>query len=311
MRPIVLTALLLALGSCASNWKLREGAVLETDCELFLFYPDRDGDGWGDPEANAEALCRANAELQLTASNGRDCDDDPAGHGASITGLVGANCPDEVAWANPEEYAGVVFGESEYFFTWGEENAQSRFTQAEIGCELWSATDEAGDGTGGLATFDTTSDLNAVTEVIRASVGTEPFAAYVGIGWTGPIDADPATAWGWTDGTPSDNISALFTFCDDNQPPTPSAFYPNLALVDPEHAAGIADELPKLRIALVKRGNGFCLGTPFDAVDPTDTGLFTPGNLAEANLICERVKPLPEDFAEVAPEDAVPAGEGG
>lgn len=314
MRCVAPALLVLSMG-CGSSWQIRKDVVLEVGCAEKAFYPDADGDGWGDAASEPVASCNPPEGGGVTASNGRDCDDTKK----SITGRVGAMCPEGlVASDEPIAFEGVVYASSEFVFLYGEETPALRFTSATTACQDWSGADLA-DGLwvprGDLATFDSQAELAEVQDAIEGALESgEVYAGFVGIGWEGDLQSG---AWSWTDDA-SDAVIDILPWCAGE--PLPEDFFPNLNPADPEHAPGLEDELENVRVALVLEESGsWCLGMPLDAVpaavrdeleagsadltDPYYAGMAAL-TYTDGHLVCERQTPDPANYQEIvtAPE---------
>lgn len=293
----VLPSLLVVLASCGSSWQIRKGDELVVGCAEKAFYPDADGDGWGDANAEPVASCTPPGD-GFTASNGRDCDDgNPA-----ITGRVGAVCPDALLTSSaPIDYEGVIYDQSEFVFVFGVDTPTARYAMAESSCQDWSGMDEIESEwvpRGGLATFNSQAELQEVQD--RVEEVTTHWAGFIGIHWEGGLQNGD---WSWTDDS-SDALINAIPWCG-GQKPLPEDFFPNLNPADPEHAPGIEKELEHIRLALVlQEGGSWCLGLPVDALPADlddsleDAGPWPLLTHTEAHFICERLAPDPSAYQE-------------
>jgi hypothetical protein len=275
--------------------RLRVGCAAES-----LFYRDVDGDGWGDPDSLSQPLCEADAENQLTASNGRDCDDVDA----NITGRVGRWCPQELFPEVGAEYAGLVIGETEYLYAFGTSTPTLFYADAITSCQHWGAQQLEGDvwtGGGQLATFDSAAAIATIQSAITDPEGgaaPASFAGFIGIQWDGDWNGG---GWSWVDDSDDSLISSSFTFCNGSEP-TVEEVYESLYLGDADHGPFLEDTIDDIRLAMVLTEAGaWCLGIPSDVGEPSDNDATAEGFTYEAqsgHLICEREKPNPEDYQE-------------
>jgi len=296
VRLIISTTLLLA--GCGSHWDIRKGDNLGVGCAAINFYPDADEDGWGDPGAEPAVMCNADVEAGLTASNARDCDDGDI----AITGQVGEVCPDGLVVADGGAigHGGVALGESEFAYVFGTTAPVVRHAMATNSCGAWGGVDDQGADLGSLATFSAIAELDAVLSALDGALPAGlSYAGFVGIGWEGELSSG---AWSFVDESGDGLITSDLDWC--GVEPTPGDFFPLLNINDPDHAAAIEEQLPELRLALVRQDSGsWCLGLPWEAIpagvqsqldadpdymDPDGTYRYTT---SDAHLICKRPQP--------------------
>lgn len=174
MRPLLSLPLLLLVG-CGYNWKLRDS--IDTGQDLYTFYTDADGDGWGDPDGAYEVLPEADQARNLTARNNRDCDDDDA----AITGRVASACPSQLVTPSAEiDARGVIFGEYEFLLV-HRTTPTVWPTAAAAACGPW--------GWGGeLAWFDDDAEL---AELYSETSDFMDFMGYIG------AEPDGSGGWQW------------------------------------------------------------------------------------------------------------------
>lgn len=327
---------ILVLAGCGSSWDLREGAEgPPLECESLLnYYLDEDGDGWGSPGTEADPavpvpLCAPDDGSGLTATNAMDCDDtDP-----DIGPDAGA-CPATVG-DNDADAAriGLVRGNSEYLLFVATGSALDRGTveetaaEAEAWCASWAgeATESAPEGDRGLVVLTDPAEVNEVVlaeEAGEESVFNQAFAAigggdtgcadgteqgcvafFVGMSWQGtlPSSCDDPTfdgEWVWDDGLEQDRIP----YCD-NVEPTPQDFMVGTQLCGMDNRDDIVADL---RIALVRRDSGWCLGAaPFDpALGNVQDGASLGNHPDSAFFACERPVYDPADYVDVPEEGA-------
>ncbi len=289
-------ALTLILAGCSSSWTIRKGEELPVGCVLSNFYPDLDQDGWGDGAGETVEDCEP--EDRFSAPNGRDCDDDDP----DTTGLVGALCPDNLITLEPTDpptqYAGVLYGDYEFTFVYGQSTETQRYTTADSACEGWAGADPVEDGwvaRGQLATFGSEVEAEAVKLRIEEAVDGDGYAGFIGIEWEGRVDDG---AWSWVDEESDDaGIEGFLNWCG-GVPPSPLDFFPNLNPDNPDHIPAINQELERVRLALVlDRTGAWCLGAPSDAVMEGDAmhGLYTH---TLGHFVCKRDKPNVADYQE-------------
>ena len=289
------------LGGCGSSWTIPND-VLST-LSLAWYYPDVDGDGWGDPGGEPEQLASPDVGGGLTATNDRDCaaDDD------QITGQIGAICPDDLAFGGT--VSGVSYpgdGTAEYVMTHGGDAPTPSASLAETDCGLWGSTvasETLPFGAGQLASIQVAVELDPLAEIAQRDGA---FAGWIGIGWS---TGDPEQGeWVWVDGSDKGSIQAEFNWCA-GSPPSPYSLFPFAVLNpdDPNQAAVIAADLPGKRLALVWAPDAteWCLGLPTDAIGPSvpwTEGAYTVDN---AHMVCERPYLDPAAFvSKPAPADA-------
>lgn len=297
------------LGACVHDYGWRPAAEDGKAAKCFggdcvsdrPFFPDADGDGWGEPGSEATMLPQADQAAGLTATNRRDCDDsDPA-----VTGKIGPACPGDLV-EGTVSVTGVRFGASEYVVVYGAETAVVRHVAAETACRAWGGSREL-DGVsleGHLATLAEVQELNAVQDELRASsVGVGEFAGFVGIVWQGATAlADPQASWVWSDGSTA-AVDADTPWCF-GEPPSPFDYYDHFLPAVQAHVDGLQSQLPDLRLALVwdaaaAPSGEWCLGLPDDAAPAQYSA-------PEGHFICERPAPDPEAYAVTAlPEDEI------
>lgn len=276
------------LAGCGSSWQIRKGSELEIGCVQRAWYPDADGDGWGDPTATPTAACEPPEALGRSAPNGRDCDDGTP----LLTGRTGATCPDGLlAASGPISYGGALHGPSEYVFVFGDQTPTARFSAAESGCAAWSGADRVEEEwvpRGGLAVLDDQAERVALQRGIEEALGEgEAWAGFVGLGWQGDLISGE---WAWIDaaGAPTPGLG---DWCDGE--PLPEDFFPGLDPAHPERLDAIEDVLGSLRLALVRTDEGrWCFGLPEEA--------GTTYTRTEAHLLCERPAPDPGPYEEIA-----------
>lgn len=278
LRLAILPALLLpisALVGCHSDFL--PAVQLPDDCDRSWYFEDRDGDGWGAADGNAQWLCAADdsAELQLTARNNLDCDDQVD----DVTGRIAAICPDQLV---PGGAAGFGFRASGAEFVSvlpTLDYSHVDVVDAEVTPLMWpdgaaSACGSTGWG-GGLATFANLTELTTVTDEIDAIVGDDGYAAWVGL-------VPEGTGWRWEDAAAGEGLQVTEVgFCDPFDAPDPTQ----------------VDRDPGLRVALVKPpGGDWCFGFP-DQANELDAaeGTFLYDRRS-ANFVCEREPPQASDF---------------
>ena len=287
MRFLTLTALF-AVG-CGSHWNIRKGDELAIGCAgKAKYYEDADGDGWGNPDGEPQRLCEADAELNLTATNGRDCADDDA----QVTGKVGWWCPADLSGETTIEYTGFISGESEYFYTWGTTEPTWYDTAVES-CESWGAHTKDGEDyvpQGHLATFESAAAIAEMQGQLE-TVATSGYAVLIGVRWVGTWDEGD---WGWVDQS-DDSLLTAFDFCA-GEAPTPDDVYEGLFIGDTGHAQFLEDTLRDLRLAMVLDDEGsWCLGLPSDVGESAEDSGYTP---QEGHILCERPQPDPAEYEE-------------
>ena len=163
------------LGGCGSSWTIPND-VLST-LSLAWYYPDVDGDGWGDPGGEPEQLASPDVGGGLTATNDRDCaaDDD------QITGQIGAICPDDLAFGGT--VSGVSYpgdGTAEYVMTHGGDAPTTSASLAETDCGLWGSTvasEILPFGAGQLASIQVAVELDPLAEIAQRDGA---FAGWIG-----------------------------------------------------------------------------------------------------------------------------------
>ncbi|MBA2321338.1 MAG: hypothetical protein H0V89_09295 [Deltaproteobacteria bacterium] len=278
------------LPGCGSSWTLSEGGV--EDLLKSWFYPDGDGDGWGDPDGAPQQLSGPDQAAGFTSTNNRDCDGDDD----QVTGKIGFVCPSSLSFdaSGTITSAGVSYpGASEYAITRAEGAELVNVTKATLACASWGTTAEIAEVTpsfGQLATFSSASDLDPLAATVQADGA---FAGWVGVKWStdDPDDGD----WVWIDDTPANTVQSEFDWCGDDEP-SPYDFFPYalLNLDDPDIAADIADDLPNVRLALIWEAaeSDWCLGHPSAAVD-AQVGWTSGYNYDAAHVVCERSWPDP------------------
>lgn len=289
MRTPGLLAAALALAGCGSYWDLRKGESLDVGCAgLKNFYPDADGDKWGEPDSIPTQACTADEAAGLTASNDLDCDDDDEG----ITGRAGAICPTQMVGGLATCVEGLRQGGSEFVGTCGETPLVA-FGQAAQDCQAWAgwetpeAVDEGRVGHRGLASLETDFEFNGVTDWIEQQVGSVPTAVWVDLRWSGSVTDG---SWAWPDGS----APTLVAPCGGDET-LPGDFWPELV-----PGVGGADDsleahLDEVRAALVWNGTAWCRGVPD----------FVGNAPREAYALCERPSPNLADYEDV-PEQTDP-----
>jgi hypothetical protein len=281
MSRLVIVAAFVA--GCGSNWNIGQSDQLIVDCLTERrYFQDADADGWGDPAQIGKIAC--GPEGTLTATNQRDCDDG----NASITGRVGALCPDELVAGDDADvqFGAAVAGEGEFVWVFGTTPLRS-YQEASDACAMWAEHPyPLNENTQfGLATFDpsTSAFVDVQQQVLESLVdnsGGGSFAAWVGVWWEGDLDTG---RWSWEDNS-NDSLIDDIGFCE-GVSPRPEDFFPNMYIDDPEHREVILEELERLRLALVLTdAGGWCLGLP-DAANSVDAGAY---GIAEAHMLCER-----------------------
>jgi hypothetical protein len=318
--------LVLVLVGCGSSWDLREGVQgPPLECESLLnYYVDADGDGWGDPgtvdaPAEPQPLCNPDENAQLTATNAMDCDDsDPdIGPDAGV-------CPASIGDDDAGEVAriGLVRGTSEYLFVLAtgpeaERGAvEEKATEAEDWCESWAGqlTEGSPEGDRGLIVLTDpaeVAEVNTALDEALATVGLDGVscsgtelgcvAMFVGMRWEGGVPTSCESpvvfdgGWVWEDGQgPTGDIP----FCD-NIEPTPQDFMVGTQLCGLDDADEI---VASLRMALVRRSNGWCLGTaPFQPGLPNldEFGVSRGNHPDSAFFACERPVFDPAKYVDV------------
>lgn len=288
--PAILPIATAGLAGCVSYWDIRKGEELVIGCagEL-LWFPDADGDQWGDPDSTGKPGCTAFEDEGLTANNALDCDpSDP-----SITGQTGAICPNEIASSlgGSECVVGRQQGNSEFVSSCGESPLLPPLA-ARQECEEWSGWDTSLDPGApalnrGLAALETDAEYNAVIEWLTAAAGGEPRAIWIDLRWSGSVQSGE---WQWPDGT----LPTYIPPCGGVEI-EPGDFYPDLVPGLPESDETLEEHLPDLRAALVYNGNTWCRGIP-NLSDDID-------GPRSAHVLCERPRPILADYAEVPEED--------
>lgn len=275
MRWIGRVAVLWGGTGCGYYWALQES--IDTGCgTTYAYYLDDDGDGWGVGEPVEQ--CGPDPQTGFTSLNNRDCDD----ANELVTGRTGSVCPDELVVGGSEYTAVVHSNRDEFVAVHSRGTALVWATEAEVACGPW--------GWGGaLASFDGQDDLN---EVEQALENLDIYAGFVNAGWD-----DASSSWVWLDGSGLDFNSVGWCF---GTVPEPVDFNPALDAESKTYAA----EIDQLRIALVKREQGWCFGEPGQAIPVgTDTGALGkedyPPYLSakDGHFICERAVPDPLDYA--------------
>ena len=267
--PLILSSF--ALGGCMSDF--RSEFILPTDCDRRLYFEDRDGDGWGDPNGDFGSLCEPDPDAGLVARNNLDCDDTDPG----TTGRVGTLCPDNfvvggasfVAFpSSGREFAAVLSTSDERPevtpTTWAQGAAQA------CGAMGWG---------GQLATFSNLTEFASVTE----RIGQQLESGQTYAGWVGLVPSDAGNSWVWSGREGGLNLNEV-GFCNPDLPPDP------------------ADELhADRRVALVRRSTGrWCFGRPVDANIEDGLVEYTE---REAYFVCERSTPQSSGFVVNRPPD--------
>jgi hypothetical protein len=282
------------VAGCGSYWDLRKGEELAIGCAgLLNFYPDADGDRWGDPGSTPTPACAPDEANGLTASNDLDCDDaDP-----SITGLAGAICPQDMLGGEATCLVGLREGNSEFVGTCGE-SPQVAFGQASQDCQAWAgwetpeAIEQGRTGHRGLASLETEFEYNEIEDWLTAELGGAPTAVWVDLRWEGTVTTGQ---WVWPDGSaptfvpPCGGIEAA-----------PGDFWPELVPGLPESDEALSQHLDEVRQALVFDGTGWCRGVP------TAAGLEP----RQAHVLCERPSPDLADYQMAPEDDSGPPGAG-
>jgi hypothetical protein len=273
VRLSVLAGALLATTGCGYYWSLQQS--IDTGCaSLTEYFLDQDDDGWGQ-SGTSVMLCSANQESGHTATNGRDCDDaDP-----DVTALVGSVCPESLVTGDAS-FVAAGYGDSEFVAVHASGTGVVWATEAATACGPW------GWG-GGLATFDDLEDYDVVTSALDEVEAV--YAGFVDIGW------DTANArWVWLDGSTLDLASVGWCFGTE---PTPEDFN---AYLDPDSKTYPA-EIDQIRLALVKREAGWCIGEPRQALpvglDTGELAEFPEYTTKDAHFVCERPTPDPADYS--------------
>ena len=304
------------VAACGNYWVLDES--LPSPCEKRLFFTDTDGDGWGDPYGVVEERCNGDVERQLTATNGRDCDDSVAG----ITGRVGSVCPNQLAQGDAVELTGVVYGDREFLVVHGGAAPEFYGNVVQHKCRAWgggvqtagqdteTTDDDTWEPAGDLATFASRDEWDqvqiAIDRALDESTAEWPvFAGFVGVGWSGDVSREWVGSWDWLDGDEQSSFSLeSIPYCDEQ--PTPGDILPKMTPEDPLHGPTFEQQLPKWRLSLVKPyGSDWCWGLPSAALPPSDssgsdTGIAADGmpayTLTNAHYICERPQPNEEQW---------------
>ncbi len=277
----------LAGAGCGSAWDLREGATLPTGCnELFNYYLDIDGDGWGVPTKGAPRVqCRPNFETGFTATNPLDCDD----LNPDVTGRVGALCPSEIAGPSTSCVDGLVFGDREYAVTCVPVTPQ-RTTTAQDRCAAWAGSPvgegaeepaEGADATRGLADLSAGFERAQVLELwlLPLEEILLDHTMWVDQRWSGTLNDGQ---WVWGSGAAITDLP----WCAGEV--APADFYPELRVEQPEGREALEARLPELRLSLRRRPEGWCRGVP--PIEP-------PYERLTAHYLCERPRPDPAFFA--------------
>ncbi|MEQ1504444.1 MAG: hypothetical protein ABMB14_19540 [Myxococcota bacterium] len=281
------------LAGCGSYWDLRKGESIELGCAGQLdYYPDADGDLWGDPGSIPTQSCTPDPENLLTASNALDCDDSDPG----ITGRAGTICPSEMAglFGGSPCVDGKQEGNSEFVATCGESPIVG-YREARTDCENWAGWDTSQPvgvavPNRGLAALETEPEYNALSAWLVEQSAGAPIAVWIDLRWEGSVTAG---AWVWPDGTSPTYIPP----CGGVEA-TPGMFYPDLVPGIEEADATLSEELDALRSALVFDGASWCRGIP-TAGGPA---FSTRG----AHALCERPRPDLAEYAEVPADGATP-----
>lgn len=315
---------ILVLAGCGSSWDLREGAEgPPLECESLLnYYIDDDGDGWGDPgtaedPADPMPLCQPDETLKRTATNAMDCDDtnDKIGPDAGA-------CPDSVGDDDVDvARVGLVRGTSEYLFFLAtglpidRGQVEETAAESEDWCASWAgeATPDAPEGDRGLAVLTDAAEVADVLEELDNEAltlledgtancsgdETDCVAFFVGMRWEGtlPSDCDDPSfdgGWVWDDGQgPTGDIP----FCD-NIEPTPQDFMVGTQLCGMNNRDDIVADL---RVALVRRDQGWCLGpAPFmPGLGNLEEGIPLGNHPDSAFFACERPVFDPANYVDV------------
>jgi hypothetical protein len=288
---LVAVCAVVGLAGCGSYWDLRKGESLAVGCAGQLnWYPDADGDQWGDPGSTPTPSCVPDEAHGLTASNDLDCDDsDP-----DITGKAGAICPSQMVDGAATCVAGVRQGGSEYVATC-DETPLTEFAQAEQDCAAWAGTEtpeavaNGRDGHRGLAALKTEFESNSIQDWLAPRIGGTPTAIWTDLRWSGTLDDGQ---WQWDDGS----LPTYLAPCGGVEP-KPADFWPELVPGVPESDAAVEAHLGDVRLALVFDGTGWCRGVP--------TAAGSAYGPRTAYTLCERPSPDLADY-ESAPDDAGP-----
>jgi len=278
----------LVLAGCGSSWTIRVGEEVSVGCPLYNFYPDADGDGWGDGSVEPVQACEPDNKQGITARNGLDCDETDE----TITGKVAPLCPGMIN----DDYAGVVFEGSEFAIVYGEADAANTSVQAEFLCENWAEVDADGRRMGGLATFDSAAELQDVTDEVESRVGDSVYVGFVGLAWDGTSNEDGS--WQWTsEDADGSLIESQLNWCGGTAPaPLDGNGY--YVSGNPEHAASANVLIETARLALIYDGAGdWCLGFPQEALEP-DAAMAEIYASNNAHFICQRQKPVIGDWNE-------------
>jgi len=273
----------LAVAGCSSNWQAYQ---IDTECQKVPYFTDADGDGWGDPADPGTLACTGGPS---SARNNRDCNDNTDEQGASITGRIGALCPDQlVAQSGATQFAPVISG-SEFVAVDGDTSLVWADAAAEAcGTYGWG---------GHLATFRDASQLKTVL----AGLGSQDvYAGWVGYSpvvyqTCGSDSQSPCDRWGsydengkWVEDTSAGTFQVPLCACvaPDADPATCADKYTAdlgyLALIRHRAGGSTASE------------DNWCLGTP----DEADVGDATPQySRLYGHFICGRAIPDPLDYS--------------
>lgn len=210
-----------------------------------------------------EPVWSCEAEADSAFTARNDRDCDDAD--AQVTARLGDGCPVELLPGLEGGISGWVGAEVELIATFGAAPLTSGL-QAEAACAHWG---------GELATPANPTELAALQALVDTAVPEGDWAGFLGVAWDGEV-------WAWTDsGLPFEAIG----LCDGDLP----------VVTDLE--GEVWESQPLGRLALVRAGGGWCLGAPGFAPD-----LLAPGEVDAGWLVCERPKPVPEDYKIVLPE---------
>jgi hypothetical protein len=283
---------LLFAAACGYNFVVIDG--LKAPCaEDQVFFTDRDGDGFGDPEGPNEVRCLGDESRFLTATNDDDCDDEDILN----TARVGALCPRDLTGlaADAGGFGVARYDDSEFTSAIGD--ALTRTAQVAEGlCEAWAGADVAGDvstARGGLASFDSALELTAAEDALDEAIGTTgDYAGFVGLRWSGSYVPGEWNGSAWTPGSwdaswgweqPSTVTAVELPWCDGGSP-GPAELLPHLNPEDGEQLELIQNEMARRRLAMIRTAGSWCVGLPSEDLDPKYSA-------TTAHFVCERFAP--------------------
>jgi len=201
--------LLFGLAGClSSTWDLPDVGGPGAGYVDRAYYPDADGDGWGD-DLELTMMSRAD-DTEGMVRNNRDCDDGDA----TVTGFIGALCPDTLVLDDePTEVVGILTSDRDFVAVHPSAPVEHP-VPAEVACRWWGLV-------GHLATFSDMAEFGLVRDRLDEAADGEPYAVWIGL-------ASDGEQWGWTDDTDPGVIDAI-GWCD--AVPPNAAWHDRAALV--------------------------------------------------------------------------------